>query len=208
MLTLVFCGDLSQNFKTVSITGNNTLLPVELLEFEVFPNPPNGVRLDWTTTVEENNKHFLVERSADGRKFVTIGQVKGAGDSFVEQKYRFSDNRPLPGLNYYRLAQVDYDGTIHRHEVISVLYEQKANIKLFPNPVADGPIYLDYFVTSSGTATLEWMSAAGQVLSRELMELERGSQRIQLELGDWPSGLYHLRMTISGEQLYFQLSKQ
>lgn len=208
MLTLGFCGDLSQNFKTVSITGNNTLLPVELLAFEVFPDPPNGVRLDWTTTVEENNKHFLVERSADGRKFVTIGQVKGAGDSFVEQKYSFSDNRPLPGLNYYRLAQVDYDGTIHRHEVISVLYEQKTNIKLFPNPVADGPIYLDYFVANSGTATLEWLSASGQILSRELMELEQGSQRIQLMLDDWPSGLYHLRLTLPEEQLYFQLSKQ
>ena len=208
MLTVGFCGDLSENFKAVTITGTNTLLPVELLEFQVFADPPNGVRLDWTTTVEENNAHFLVERSADGRKFNVIGQVKGAGNSFVEQKYQFEDSRPLPGINYYRLAQVDYDGTVHRYEVASALYEQKSQIQVYPNPVADGVIYVEYKLARSGSVTIEWINASGQILSREVKELEAGDQRMEMSIDAWPAGLYNLRLSSSTDQYNFQLSKQ
>ncbi len=208
MLTIGFCGDLSDNFREVTITGTNTVLPVELLEFKVFADPPNGVRLDWTTSVEENNAHFLIERSVDGRKFVAIGQVKGAGNSFIEQKYLFEDTRPVPGLNYYRLAQVDYDGTVNRHEMLSVLYEQKNNVQVYPNPVADGLVYVEYFLSNTELVTLEWMNATGQLLSREVKTLEAGHQRIQFSIDDWPAGLYTLRVSSSTEQRSLQLSKQ
>lgn len=208
MLTVGFCGDLSENFKAVTITGTNTLLPVELLEFQVFADPPNGVRLDWTTTVEENNAHFLVERSADGRKFTVIGQVKGAGNSFVEQKYRFEDSRPLPGLNYYRLAQVDYDGTVHRYEVASAMYEQKSQMQVYPNPVATGPIYVEYKLAQSGPVTVEWINASGQVLSREVKEMPAGYHRMQMSIDALPAGLYNLRLSSLTDQHNFKMSKQ
>lgn len=208
MLTVGFCGDLSENFKLVTITGTNTLLPVELLEFQVFADPPNGVRLDWITTVEENNAHFLVERSADGRKFTTIGQVKGAGNSFIEQKYLFEDTRPLAGVNYYRLTQVDYDGTANRYDMLSVVYEQKINVEIYPNPVSDGPVYVEYYLSDAGPVTIEWMNAAGQLLSREVKTLEAGNQRFQLSMDSWPVGLYHLRVSSSTAQKNLQLSKQ
>ena len=208
MLTIGFCGDLSENFKEVSITGTNALLPVALLEFEVATDPPNGIRLDWTTSVEENNAHFLVERSADGRKFDVIGQVKGAGNSFVEQRYSFADQRPLPGVNYYRLAQVDYDGTVNRHEMISALYDAKNKLQIYPNPVVDDHVYVDYYVPESGLVTFQWLNTAGQVLSKEVRRMEAGQQRIELGIDDWPAGLYHLRLSSPTEQLNLQLSKQ
>lgn len=208
MLTLGFCGDLSENFKNVSITGTNTLLPIELLAFEVFPNPPIDIRLDWLTAVEENNAYFIVERSSDGRKFEAIGEVQGAGNSFVEQRYNFSDTQPHSGINYYRLVQVDYDGTRHYHKVVSALYSSSGVARLFPNPVAKGPLYLEYVTQNAGTAILRWLNARGQVLRTEKKDVEVGRQKIDLTLDDWPAGLYYLQVSLPGEQTHFVVSKQ
>lgn len=208
MATLGFCGDLSKNYKPISITGTNTLLPVALFEFEVFPNPPMGIRLDWTTAVEENNAYFIIERSLDGRNFEPIGTVEGAGDSFVQRGYSFSDTDPHPGTNYYRLVQVDYDGSRQFHRTVSAYYDSATALRLFPNPVSKGPLYLECTTQDAGIATLQWRNLMGQVLRREKKTLAKGRQKIDLAIDEWPVGLYYLDLGLFGKQSHFVVSKQ
>lgn len=85
-------------------------LPVELLDFSTKGNSNGQVDLHWATASEVGNDHFIVERSGDGKDWSALEKVDGQGHSTIVFQYNMTDERPLPGLNYYRLVQVDFDG--------------------------------------------------------------------------------------------------
>ena len=125
---------------TVSNAANP--LPVTLLDFRARAEGPAVVRLAWTTASEKNSQQFEVERSADGVAFARIGTVAAAGSSSSPRTYGLVDAQ-LPGaaLLYYRLKQVDDDGTFAYSPVRSVTLDGKvaeAGLALFPNPVRAG----------------------------------------------------------------------
>lgn len=96
-------------FRSWTLSNILEPLPVELLRFDAVCDK-DRVRLAWTTGSESSNSHFVIERSADGSLFEAIGQMQGAGNSQTPHDYLFVDERPF-GLAYYRLRQVDFDGT-------------------------------------------------------------------------------------------------
>lgn len=104
-------------FKSWTLSNFNQPLPVELVEFK--GSCINGlVRLEWTTASELNNDYFLVERSMDLSQWEVIGQVDGSGNSVAPINYSFVDETS-GGTAYYRLRQVDLDGTENPHPMIS-----------------------------------------------------------------------------------------
>lgn len=107
----------------VSISGS--ILPVSLSAF-TGRQKEDQIELSWTTVTELNNDHFMVERSGNGIDFLPIGQVPGAGNSQVEQQYHFRDKAPLFQNNYYRLRQVDIDGTEEVHPIIHINFKTEA----------------------------------------------------------------------------------
>jgi hypothetical protein len=78
------------------------------------------VRVRWSTASETNNALFVVERSADGEHFEHVGTVPGGGTSYLLRSYVFDDPRPLSGVSYYRLRQIDTDGTGSVSHVVAV----------------------------------------------------------------------------------------
>ncbi|MFT3885791.1 MAG: hypothetical protein QM724_10270 [Flavobacteriales bacterium] len=121
-----------------SLFGCETLvLPVELLFLQAEPRT-HAVDLSWATTSERNSSHFVVERSRDARDFAPIGEVNAAGDSQQRIDYFFADAAPAKGINYYRLKQVDRDGSFHYSNVISAFFgDAPAQPLLIPNPATD-----------------------------------------------------------------------
>ncbi|MFZ1659341.1 MAG: T9SS type A sorting domain-containing protein [Flavobacteriales bacterium] len=116
---------------------NCTVLPVELLEFSATANKP-VIDVEWATATEHNSDYFTVERSLDNTTFEPIGQVAAAGDATQRNAYRFADTRPAPGLNYYRLLQVDRNGaTALSHVVVANMEDAEGKPLLYPNPVVD-----------------------------------------------------------------------
>ncbi len=114
-----------------------TVLPVELIAFEATARE-RSVQLDWTTASEQNNDHFLIERSADADTWSVIGALNGAGTAQQETRYQFLDHAPAHGLNYYRLRQVDTDGQSALSEVRSVFFRsEEGPLILVPNPGTD-----------------------------------------------------------------------
>jgi hypothetical protein len=75
-----------------------------------------------------------IDRSVDGRTFEYVGAVAGAGDSFEERGYRFVDEHPVTGMNYYRLRQEDLDGAEALSDVRQVMIEGAKNVSVYPNP--------------------------------------------------------------------------
>jgi len=88
-------------------------LPINLLSFTAQLQA-EGVDLKWVTSSEINNDYFTVERGQDGRNFVEVGRVAGAGNSNVERHYSFLDAEMPQATTYYRLRQTDYNGTTTR----------------------------------------------------------------------------------------------
>lgn len=88
---------------------NCAILPVELTSFTAL-EAMNGISLYWNCQSETNNSHFIVERTTDGNKYEFVTQINGAGTTTQCTQYAFTDQNPVPGLNYYRIKQVDYNG--------------------------------------------------------------------------------------------------
>jgi hypothetical protein len=124
-------------FSTFYLFASDALLPVELSAFTATALTKERVQLNWLTLTESGNSHFDIERSTDGRNFTFLGAVAGAGDSAEEQWYDFVDEAAVPGLNYYRLRQVDFDGTETLSEVRQVMVEGETRLSVYPNPAVN-----------------------------------------------------------------------
>jgi hypothetical protein len=110
------------------------VLPVELTYFHIEIRNKTSF-LTFETSSEENNSHFEVQKSTDGKNFEAIGIVNGNGTTLEVQNYSFVDSELENGTNYYRLKQVDFDGQFEYSDIVSVDYEvEKLN---FSNIVTD-----------------------------------------------------------------------
>jgi hypothetical protein len=121
-------------------------LPVSWLYFNANYSEHN-VLLSWATASELNNNKFEIERSTGTGPFNPIGSVKTASEGGIakqETKYTFTDSKPNPGINYYRIKQVDIDSKYQYSRIRSVKTEEgDRKIVVFPNPSAD-------YITISG----------------------------------------------------------
>ncbi|MBF9239253.1 T9SS type A sorting domain-containing protein [Hymenobacter sp. BT683] len=135
--------DVTDHFSEFYLTGSDTPLPVELLSFTAEQRGTT-VALAWATASEKNSDRFEVERSRDGHAFERIGQVAAVGSSSSIQSYGFEDSQApktasSQGLIYYRLRQVDRDGTFSYSPVRTVkvgagLVGSQPTLALYPNP--------------------------------------------------------------------------
>lgn len=160
----------------LTVSNSSQPLPVELVSFTAEAQGPNAL-LRWATASELHNDHFEVEASTDGRAFRRIGTVVGAGTSQLAHSYQLVDPSIIQyGASsvYYRLRQVDADGTASYSPVRTVAVALPAGLALFPNPTtqaatltgaapgspvtvldAVGRLVLSVVANSTGTATLE-----------------------------------------------------
>jgi hypothetical protein len=97
---------------------NSSPLPVELVYFRA-EKQGRSVNLSWATSVEINNGSFTVERSSDGVHFTGIQEIKGQGNSSGLVLYSYQDAAPQ-AINYYRLKQTDFNGSITLSSVVPV----------------------------------------------------------------------------------------
>ena len=110
------------------------VLPVRLLYIS-GKNVDSKNILTWATASETSNDYFEIRRSTDGIDFVTIGKVKGNGNSNSIYEYEFIDNNPTPGTNYYQYIQHDYNNELSFSPIISVTnISDLANFSISPNP--------------------------------------------------------------------------
>lgn len=168
-----------------------TVLPIELLSFRADALT-TSVELDWVTASESGNSHFVVERSIDGEHFAAIGQVQGAGDSFTTLEYAFMDPQPARGINYYRLKQVDIDGTFSYSKVEAVTFGLSISVGTpFPNP-ATGSVNVEADVTIAGDAVLHLHDASGRLVRSQELVVGKGKQVLSTSIDGLDPGTYVL----------------
>jgi len=136
----------TQRTATFNIDNTCPILPVELISFK-GQFLKDKIQLSWNTASEQNNDYFLIERSVDGFVYENVGKVPAAGNSAVVMQYKFEDlGITDTDVLYYRLQQVDKDGTSSFSKIIAVKSELISDKMIcFPNPVKD-----ELFVLLSG----------------------------------------------------------
>ena len=153
----------------VGIGSAPITLPVKLAKFSAKPES-NSVLLTWETLTELNSDKFIVERSTDGILFLPIGDVKAKGNAIQQISYSLRDKNPQGGVNYYRLKQVDLDGSFEYSDIVPVKFILSAtSVKTYPNPVSD---WLNVKGFTSKKATVNWYSVDGKKLAETVLDNE------------------------------------
>jgi len=118
------------------------ILPVTLAYFTARQQE-SQVLLQWATASEKDNAYFSLEKSRDGQQFNEIGRVIGAGTSNTKRTYEFTDDFPFRGTSYYRLRQVDFDGTSANSRIAAVNSKVTAALKIYPNPLTGNELWVE-----------------------------------------------------------------
>jgi len=188
-------------------------LPVELISF-VGWNDGDVNELEWVTATELNNEVFVVERSADAINFVEIGSVPGNGTTNYEITYNLTDYTPIQGVNYYRLKQIDFDGTFEYSYIIAVEVEggvaRTSIVKLHPNP-ANQLINIQLQSANNTKFTMTILDVTGRVVEVFDIQVERGlNPPFAIKLDDYPQGVFLIKLydNNSGETLDAKFVKQ
>ncbi|WP_375449293.1 T9SS type A sorting domain-containing protein, partial [uncultured Nostoc sp.] len=166
-----------------------------------------GAQLNWQTSLETNNDHFEIQRSRDAKGFEAIGRVQGKGTTNQRNDYSFTDVDMFDQVSYYRIKQVDFDGSTHFSTIISI---SRQDSRQWPGSITLGP------VPTSGTLTLQL--SAGKTIN-ELIINDLHGQRVvshtvsqattDVDVSFLPAGVYLLNvLTTDGQHLHTRFVKQ
>jgi hypothetical protein len=169
-------------------------LPVVLTSFTGQASSTGNI-LRWTTASEANSAHFEVERSADGQEFIKIGQLAAAGTSATTHSYQFVD-AAATATSYYRLRQVDFDGTATYSPVVtlatSTVAASPAKIVAYPT-IFTNELNLSLPGADAQAATVALLTADGRPVYSRSVQLSAAPQALA-ELPALAPGVYVLRI--------------
>ncbi|AEV96615.1 hypothetical protein A4D02_20835 [Niastella koreensis] len=176
--------------------GLLTVLPLRLTAFNGRIEKGDGL-LNWNTDNEINTQTFIVERSTDGRKYVTTGTIQAVNESGVHQ-YAFTDkqvNQLGFSIIYYRLKQVDIDGHSTYSRVLMLQVYKPANaVRCYPNPVTS-ETNLSITLEKAGTVQARIFDNQGNVIQAQHWALRAGTSSIPVNMSSLSKGVYYLEIT-------------
>jgi hypothetical protein len=184
--------------------GATAPLPVTLVQFRVERQPQGGV-LQWATASEAHNAYFEVQRSFEGTSFQPLGRVAGAGTSRQSHDYQYLDAQLVsaaaaagaPPVVYYRLRQVDTDGSSTYSPVqLLALSPAVRALAAFPTLLPAGQsLTLQVQSPRAGWASLRVTDALGRAVWQQVLALAPGTTSLVLpQATAWPAGVYAVRV--------------
>lgn len=172
-------------------------LPIVLSSFTVS-KVNNQAVLSWTTDMEKDVSHFIIEKSFDGKTYTDAGVLFTDGNSNVRKGYSFKDDlkNSTSGLVYYRLKTVDLDGKfdLSAVRIIRLADDNTArSITVYPNPVVS-----DVHITLSSAwqdkaVNIQVINANGQSVLQETGA--RSGQTETLNVSSLTPGMYIVKVT-------------
>lgn len=188
---------------TLSVPGN--ALPVH---FGVFNTKCNGnsVTLRWTTETETNSNIFEVQKSADGRNWISIASIPATGNSVTPHQYLFTDNSSLQN-NFYRIAEVDIDGRINYSTVNKVSCSSSVEFKLWPNPVQNR-MSVSVSMVSDTKVSLQIIDSKGVIVYFKSKDMFAGNNIVNINVPSLPNGNYIFELVANSGKQTIKFVKQ
>lgn len=183
----------TEDCSTSTTTCGAVMLPVELVAFEGTSMRDHNL-LSWVTATEKDCQQFTVTVSTDGNYWTPIGSVDCNGTTTSTSYYQYHDYDYAEGVSYYRLEQMDVDGSIYYSNPISISRAQSATIKCYPNPATMGSTV---FITGTdGAGELSVFGPTGTAVYSALINQPTGGSAA-IETGSLRSGVYLVEYTNS-----------
>lgn len=156
-------------------------LPVVVSDFLVRLLPSGRSKISWETRSESNCKEFVVEYSRDNERWATIGAIAGRGDSSVLQHYEMEHDSPSPGVNFYRLWQVSFDGDRQLHGPLQLTVNggKGIEVKVYPNPAVKD-INVAITTNQDQEMLLNIFDIQGHLLHRRQVQAIKGFNKINI----------------------------
>lgn len=180
-------------------------VPVTWLSLKATLLENKTVLLNWETAQEINNSGFEIERSGNATDgFEKLGFVKGSGNTSHITAYTFIDNKPLNGDNFYRLKQMDFDGTFAYSKVVFATLSEIGRLHVFPNPTK-GQVEITWQQRGifSSTVNIALVTLTGNTVYQS--KVLSNHEKTSLDISTLPDGMYLLH--ISDQNGFSQVKK-
>ncbi len=185
----------------VDYTPGCSTVPVTMLSLQ-GDKQGSVNNLSWSTVSEAHNSGFEIQRSVDGQQFSKLAFVNSKGENGNSSSlltYSYQDAKPLATTNYYRLKQINKDGSYRFSNVISIKGNDATRIEftsVYPNPVINS---LNVVLTapSADNVTLVITDIMGKVVLREARTLKAGSNLFNLNVNSLAQGTYIIKAVCS-----------
>jgi hypothetical protein len=192
-------GDMSFNFTTLAVEWGN----IEGIASK------NSIKIKWSTMSETNSDLFVVERANNDGGFDEVGTVDAAGYSTSETKYELMDLAPMPGINRYRVLQVDQQGNSAASPAVEVNFAGPAGLvwgAVGPNPAADY-LNLTFYNDRSETLSLSVSGLNGKTVIRQDITSIAGANELRLALDKVDAGAYFVTLQGANQKLTRKIVK-
>ncbi len=175
------------------------ILPIELVSF--VGNAKSCVNhLEWATASETNNDYFEMQRSFDGVSFEPIAEIAAAGNSQNIQLYSYRDEIDSKGEVYYRLKQVDTDGSSSiSHVVVLKSNCEDKKLMVFPNPTTN-VLKVSVNIPSEEQGVLLITDMLGRALQEIPVTLEIGNNLFEINTSKLAEAHYFINL--KGDNFY------
>jgi len=189
----------STNLQYISLVDYATI-PVELTSFSA--NVVGlGVELNWTTATEVNNQGFEIERSEDGLNFNQVGYVPGFGTTTEPKSYSYTDQSVTSETHYYRLKQIDFDGSFTYSDVAEVevflptVFSLEQN---YPNPF-NPSTSIQFSLPVDARVTINIYNLVGEnVAGVAASNFVAGTHKVNFDAASMTSGIYFYQLDATG----------
>jgi hypothetical protein len=186
-------------FALGSTSGLTNPLPVSLTNEKAYVYN-NSIKVEWTNRTEKEIDNYIIERSANGSNFSPLTSIAPVKNNDDRADYAISDNNPLPGTSYYRVAARETNGKITFSSILRVETGMAARgFTIYPNPVTGNQFNLGLGNIKPGNYNLSIYNASGAELFRQVI-ISRGAggtESVRLSPAVTP-GIYTLLLTGNG----------
>lgn len=186
-------------------------LPASLLNFTGYVDQSN-IQLTWMTGVEQNTEAFIIQKyQPTSSTYTDIGRVAAAGNANTSRTYQLADDKPLAGINSYRLIQVDLNGNTHvlsnGVEVNFQLNETDFQmVQLYPNPFEE-KTQMRLFFPISGEMEVDVFDLMGRRVFNTRKNVQAGVSQVVVDLRDHKSGTYLYQVRCNGQVMSGRMVK-
>ncbi|NLI58389.1 MAG: T9SS type A sorting domain-containing protein, partial [Clostridium sp.] len=185
-------------------------LPVELISFSAECNDNNEVMLSWSTASEINNDYFEIQRSTQGIAWEVIARVQGAGFSNIILDYDYLDREKPNTTTYYRLRQIDYDGSSKLSDIIQIRCEnnmEKPVISVYPNPFTSS-FNIEFENWDLNFAEIELLDITSRTIKKWNLENTLPNFIYEVNLSNLNPAMYMLKIKTSEGVIMRKIEKQ
>jgi hypothetical protein len=152
------------SFSPFGVTSNAKVLPVNFISIKGY-RKGGLIQVDWKVAAEENIQYYEVQKSTTGSNFKLAGKAMAAGNSSLQLSYGWPDPTPANGSNFYRVRSVSTTGAYIYSSIVKVNFDAGISfISIYPNPVTNNKLALEFNNQKAGIYNITIISSAGAIV--------------------------------------------